>query len=444
MKTEINEKQKNGFFNSITFKLIIIGFLSLLLLIPAGMIKNLITEREQRRDETIIEVTSKFGKEQTLCGPVLTVPFLTHSFDKDKKIISTKHLAHFLPEELDISGNILPEIRYRGIYKVIAYNSKLNFKGKFIPLDFSELNIDNPDILWNDAYFSFGITDLRGINKNLKVFCNDSLFSVNAGLKDKDVTSSGVTVNYPVLNNNPMSFSIEIDLNGSHSLNFIPLGKETNASIQSTWASPSFEGAFIPDKREVTDSGFIANWNILQLNRNYPQKWVGKDYSVFESTFGTRLFQEVDTYQKTNRSVKYAFLFIALTFILFFFSEVLNKKKIHAIYYLLVGAALTIFYSLLIALSEHISFNLSYLLASIAIISLITVFSYSIFKNKIITSTILLVLIALYSFLFTILQLADYSLLLGNIGLVIVLALVMYFSLKVDWFELKGSVNNEG
>ncbi len=441
MRTNHLEIQKNKITNSVTFKLMVIGILLLLLLIPSSMIKKMILEREKRRDETIIEVTSKWGNAQTLCGPILTIPYVTY-IDTKNGIKKSRHQANFLPDDLIISGTLIPEVRYRGIYKVIAYTAQLKFAGKFNILDFSGLKIKETDILWEETYLSIGITDMRGINRNIIINWNDSVLNVNPGLKNNHIMSSGVTASPKVCSDKHHEFNFEIDLNGSHYLNFIPLGKETNVNLQSTWNTPSFDGAFLPDEHNITDTGFIAHWNILQLNRNYPQKWIDNEFDLDHSEFGIKLLFPVDTYLKAMRSVKYSLLFITLTFLVFFFSEILNKKRIHFIHYMLVGIALIIFYSLLIALSEHIGFNLSYLIASLAIVGLITVFSNSIFQKKYVTFVILVVLIVLYVFLFTILQLASYSLLLGNIGLFIVLALVMYFSKKVDWFGVINK-NNE-
>jgi inner membrane protein len=213
--------------------------------------------------------------------------------------------------------------------------------------------------------------------------------------------------------------------------------------LQSAWNTPSFSGAFLPDNRNITDSGFSADWNILQLNRNYPQYWINDKYNVDASAFGVDLITPVDTYQKSERSVKYAVLFIGLTFLVFFFSEMLTKIRIHPVNYLLVGVALCIFYSLLTALAEHMAFVYAYLIGSITIVSMITIFAHSLYKKWKVTGTVLAVLVALYIFLFVILQLMDYSLLLGNIGLVIILGIVMIFSRKIDWYSTIRSNGNK-
>ena len=438
---ENQEKLHKQITGSVTFKLAIIVILTLLLLIPAGMIQNMIREREQRRDETITEVTSKWGNTQILCGPVLTIPYKTYTKTKDG-IDTYVCFAHFLPTMLDVSGIVTPEIRHRGIYKVIAYNARLSFQGSFEAVNLKALSINPADILWEEATVEIGIPDMRGINQSIAIEWNRNIIPVMPGIPANGINSSGVYASVPVTENETSGFSFDLDLNGSHSLNIVPLGKETRMNISSPWKSPSFTGAFLPDEHQISDTGFTARWNILQFNRNYPQQWIGNNIKTGDSAFGVDLIVPVDTYQKSMRSAKYAILFIALTFLILFFAEVIRKTSIHPIQYLLVGIALSIFYTLLTALSEHISFALSYLIASVVIITLISLFTRSLYKNVRISAAVAGSLIVLYVFLFVVLQLTDYALLFGSTGLVLVLAVVMYFSRKIDWYATVNDRNN--
>ncbi|RLD77336.1 MAG: cell envelope integrity protein CreD, partial [Bacteroidetes bacterium] len=231
------------------------------------------------------------------------------------------------------------------------------------------------------------------------------------------------------------SFSFSLNLRGSEELYFIPLGKNTDVTIHAPWPNPKFNGAYLPDNHNITEEEFTANWHLLHLNRNYPQRWLGNQYNVAESSFGVNLLIPVDHYQKSERSAKYAIMIIAFTFLIFFFVEVLNRTRIHPIQYLLVGLALIIFYSLLIAISEHINFNISYLISSAAVIVIVTLYSKSIYKNTRQTTITGLTLVILYGFIFITLQLQDYALLMGIIGLFIVMAIVMYLSRKINWYE---------
>ncbi len=439
----MTEKNETKFWvrNSITIKFIIVGLMILALLIPAGMIKNLIHERNALRNSVISEVSYKWGNPQTIAGPIISIPYKLY-YKKDKELVEETRYAHFLPEDLNIEGKLNPEIRYRGIYKVIVYNTNLSFSGTFNKPDFSNWKIPESDIMWENATLAIRIPDMRGIKEGIKVKWNKNEYDVNPGINNQNYNYTGVSTNIDFNNSENYKFQFNLNINGSESLNFIPVGKETNVEINSDWADPSFDGSFLPYHRKVTENGFNAKWKVLHLNRPYPQKWIGDTYSIDESTFGVKLLLPVDHYQKSLRSVKYAIMFISLTFLIFFFTEILNKKRIHPIQYLLVGLGLSIFYTLLVSLSEQISFNLAYLTASFSIITLITAYSYSMLKNKKLTAIVALVLIVLYVFLFTILQLQDYALLLGSIGLFIALAIVMYLSRKVDWYSNLNGDNN--
>lgn len=411
------------------------------------MVESLIQERESRQQEAIIEVSSKWGEQQTITGLVLTVPYKTYSkvYEGEKtdkfKLVESIEYAHFLPEVLNINGDISPEIRYRGIYEVIVYNSKINLTGNFTTPSFEEWEIDKNNILWEDAFVSLGLSDLRSIQENISVKWNNLDYFFNPGVESNDVIQNGISTRFPINYKDTVTskydFSLNLNFNGSSSLNFIPLGKMTKVTIKSKWKNPSFVGAFLPDAREINSEGFSANWEVLHLNRSYPQNFKGTIEGINESSFGVNLIVPVDEYQKSMRSAKYAVMFITLTFLIFFFVQILNGVKIHPIQYIIVGLALCVFYTLLIALSEHIAFKFSYLISSISIISLITLYAKSIFNNKKLTTLIGLILIVLYLFIYSIIQMEDYALLMGSVGLFIVLATIMYLSRKIDWYAIK-------
>lgn len=441
-----NEHQQNqSFFDqlnikvkaSVTLKLFSIAILVLLLLIPTAMIKSLIRERESTHESAINEVSSKWGNEQTVTGPIITIPYKKIFIEKNKEPITQIEYAHFLPDELNITGEITPETRYRGIYKVVVYNTQVQITGKFPYPEFADWNIAPENILWNESFVSLGIPDMRGIKDtiNLQWANLTQPFAFNPGISTKDITGSGVSVRVPLEKQTPLTFSFNLNLNGSKKLNFIPLGKETNIKLSSKWTNPSFDGAFLPDKREVSDTGFTASWKILHLNRNYPQEWRGAAYDVTNSQFGVTLLLPVDEYQKSMRSAKYAIMLISLTFIVFFFFEILNKRRIHPFQYILVGLALCIFYTLLLSLAEHITFNYAYIVAGIATILAVTLYSKSVFKTGLPTILMGLILVILYGFIFVTIQLQDYALLLGSIGLFVVLVVVMYLSRKINWYS---------
>jgi len=445
-KMSFFERANRWIKESIMLRLFTMGILILLLLIPVSMVKQLISERETIQTEAIKEVSSKWGERQTVTGLILTVPYKTtekiYSKDSAEKysLIETIKYAHFLPDELNISGEIFPELRYRGIYEVIVYNSKMKLSGSFSSPKFNEWNIAKDNIIWKDAFVSLGLSDLRSIQENISVNWNDHQYLFNPGVESNDVVKSGISTRIPIALkdtiNTRFDFSLNLNFNGSTCLNFVPLGKMTKVNIKSNWKNPSFSGAFLPDKREITKDGFSAYWEVLHLNRTYPQSFRGSTDGIRESSFGVNLIVPVDEYQKSMRSAKYAVMFITLTFLIFFFVQILNKVRIHPIQYIIIGLALCVFYTLLIALSEHIAFKYSYLISSVSIISLITIYVKNIFNNRTLTWIISLILTILYLFIYSIIQLEDYALLMGSIGLFIVLAIVMYLSRKINWYSV--------
>ncbi len=422
--------------NSISARLIIISFLVLVLTTPSLMIRSLISERQNRRDSAITEVSSKWGQTQTITGPILSVPYIEYFTKDDGKTSSKTMYAHILPDILNIDGVIVPEIRNRGIYKVVLFNSELKINGNFTTLDLDDLKIPAKDIFWNDAFISLGITDMKGI-KDLVIFKIDNDdYLANSGIETNDVVKSGVSRIIPgIQSGSHFTFSLTLNINGSNGLNFTPTGKETNVTINSDWVSPSFIGHFIPSDHEISEDGFIANWKVLHLNRNYPQTWVGDKYNVENYAFGVDLLIPVDEYQKNTRTAKYAFMFICLTFLSFFMIELLNKNIMHPIQYLLIGFSLLVFYSLLLSISEHMSFKYAYLVSSSATIILISLYTLSVLKSKFQTSIIFSILLLLYVYLYIVIQLQDFALLIGNIGLFIILSIVMYLTRKIDWFS---------
>ncbi len=432
-----NEKLDN-FSRSITLKAVIIGFLTLLMLIPGFMIQNLISERKNRSQETIEKINEKWSNAQTINGPVLTIPYTKVYQDKDNKTVSEKHFLNIAPELLNINVKLLPEVRHYGIYKTILYKSELMISGNFNKTDLQKFNEGTID--WEDVFLTIGISDLRGVTNNIDFMLDSVRYPAEAGGNiNTGIAGNGLVIkpSNPTIfqSGRSLAFNCRLNLKGSSNINFIPLGKTTIVRMNGAWTSPGFIGNFSPEYK-LSDKGFEATWNILYFNRNIPEKWSDNNVESFDSTmFGVDLVDMVDHYQQNMRSAKYAFMFIALTFVVFFFVEVLTKKRIHPIQYLLVGIALILFYSLLLSISEQLNFGLAYLIASIATIGLITVYAHSIFKNKMQTGILTGILSLLYVFLYVVLQLEDIALLIGSIGLFIILGIIMYFSRKINWYK---------
>ena len=445
--------------NSLLIKLGSIGFLTLLLIIPNSMINDLVNERQGRHVEASWEVSSSWGSAQTITGPILSVPVSEWVQLENGKKQETVRTAFFLPTLLQSDGEIIPSIRKRGIYKIVVYQSELVITGKFSKPDLEALHLNPENVHWDQAKISLGISGLSGIKNRIGIEWSGQNIQLEPGTADPSVLASGVSNGVPL---NPdqdeYNFSINLKVNGTGNLKFEPLGKETRLNLESTWPSPSFTGSFLPDSREVSKDGFKASWTVLDFNRNYPQQWLdhtftfngqntgyeelnsyGRNSSVSASegaAFGVRLVQPVDEYAKTERSTKYAIMVIGLTFLIYFFFETLRKFHIHPFQYLLVGLALSVFYLLLLSISEYLGFNKAYFLATGATISLIGIYSYGIIKSWRLTLQLSVLLGLIYSFIFIVLQLEDFALLAGSLGIFGALAIVMFYSRNVDWYNL--------
>lgn len=438
MSTQDSLKKAGDFIRtSVTLKMVSIGILILILLIPASMTFDLMWERKARRDTVVNELNQKWGSQQTITGPFLTVPYKVFYKDSDDEVKFNLHYLHILPEQLKINGELTPHVRYRSIYEAVLYNAKLSLTGVFKTPNLSQMEIEQDNILWDKAVFSLGITDMRGIQKNITINFDNKHYDVTPGLKTIHIASSGISANIPYSQTEAEHpFSLELDVNGSEQIQFIPVAEETTAQLKSSWPSPSFNGAFLPTQREVTNDGFSANWKVLHLNRNYPQFWEGSQYDVKSSAFGLKLLITADIYQKNERVSKYAVMFILFTFAAFFFSEILNRKRVHPIQYLMVGMAVILFYVLLLAISEHVNFDFAYILSALAITLLVTGYAQGMMKNRYFTLTVLATLGVLYAYLYIVLQLEDYALLMGSIGLLLVLSGIMYLTRKIDWYAI--------
>lgn len=429
--------------SSVMLKIFVIAALVIILMVPTTLVQFLITDRENVQNDAINEVSTSWSMGQTIVGPYITIPYIDQTVvmsDSTRKVVTVNKTLFVLPNQLNINGDILPETRYRGIYEVVVYDSKLNLKGNFEEIDFEELGVKPEWLLLDQAKLNVGITDLKGIENQIELKWNDSLNNFNPSIVSKsENVNSGINSPIEISLTDSIGYNFEFNLNlkGSQHIFFTPVGKTTITNLKSSWDTPSFSGKFLPDTRNTNENGFTAAWKILHLNRNYPQMWLDDDYIMDNEIFGTNLMLPVDNYTKSDRVIKYAILFIVLTFLAFFFVEVMNKVYIHPIQYLLVGLSLVVFYVLLVSFSEHLLFNLAYWLATILTLVLISGYTWAITKSKAVGGVILGILSLLYMFIFTIIQLEDYSLLIGSIGMFVILAFVMFTSRKIDWYKVK-------
>jgi inner membrane protein len=442
---EIAEENVSGqeFFerHGISLKLVAVMILALLLLIPRSFVEEMISERELRKCETYSEIAKGWGREQVVNGIVLYVPVVYETGTEN--VIRTVRYLHILPDELNIAGHIIPERRYKSIYEFIFYSSEVKVSGSFLLKNTDDYSAGDGVIKWEEAYLAMGISSMNGIKETVKVTYDGNELTPEQGIRITDIFKTGLSskagINYS--EGKRINFSYDLNLNGSGALKFLPSGKETAVKIDSSWPDPNFHGSFLPSKKDISDKGFSSEWKVIDLNRSYPQNWIEGNYEIQmkESVFGVSLSYPVDDYRKISRSVKYLLLFVSLTFLMFFLSEVLSKKRIHFVQYVLVGLSLLVFFVLLLSLSEHIPFLASYIISSVSTIALIGLYSSGISKSRRFGYLITTALSVLYVFLYVLLKNQDFSLLIGSIGIFAALSITMLATRNTDWYNLKNT-----
>jgi len=439
-------------------KLIGVGVLILLLLIPLGMITGVLSDRLNRRNEAVADITSSWGREQCVIGPVLIIPY-QYRFKTVKEVpgkegkVEKREVeetasawAYFLPELLNVTGDAETQMLHRGIYEAAVFLAQVKLSGRFAVPDFSAFKIDPKDVQWKDAMVTIAINDLRGTREGLVLDWGGVKRPLLPGSQVPGYTTGATATladDKPI--NTPAEFSIPVDFNGSEGIYFAPFGVQNEATLKSNWPDPAFRGAFLPTERSVRDNGFDAKWKVSYYGRSYPQSWtsqMGNDrfttQTVSQSVFGARFLSILDSYRFVERSIKYGVLFLVLVFTTFFLFEVTARQKIHPFQYLMVGAALCLFYLLLLSISEFRGFGLAYLLAAAASTILITWYCRYFLGGGIRTLMIGAGLAGVYTFLYITLRQEDYALLMGAIALFILLGVVMYVTRKVDWYARDG------
>lgn len=471
-----NEQQSLGLggwlMHSITAKLLFIIFLIMLLLIPSEFVKSLIRERQVRQGDVVREISSKWAGEQTISGPVLTIPYIetisfvdkTNGAEVMRSEDQLKYL-YVLADDLKIDLTTKTELLHRGIFDAVVYQTVLRATGHIAPPQLEKTAIDPQKIRWEDARLVVGIGDLKGL-KSVPSFTIAGR-KVEAGADETGLGLFGqsivVDAGLTGLPQSMIPFAFDLDIKGSHALQFTQLAKTTSVMVKGDWVTPKFEGQFLPDTREVTESGFEATWIVPNHFLSLPKQWMSSGTAIEPNpigavdevayyseraarpahasagrqadVFGVRFLQAVDHYKKVDRTAKYAILIVLLTFVALFFTEVIGKRQVHIIQYGLIGAAMIIYYCLLLSFSEHIGFNAAYAVASVATVALVSLFIAKILGQRKTAWLFAAILLVFYLFIFVIIQLEEMALLFGSIGLFITVSLLMYFSSKINWLQ---------
>lgn len=431
---------------SVIFRLAVMAGVFVALMVPITMIYTLVEERTSRRDEAVRVISDEWGRPQVFSGPVLTIPFRFTVERPNSPKESFEDLATFLPEELHIETTVTPELRRRGLFEVPVYRAALQISGRFAAPEITRVFTGTPDVRWNEAQLAVALSDPRGVAGPVRLTWNGAARPVRGGLADQMLGPAGFSASVAVAPDspNPLPFALTLELNGTKSLEFLPAAEETAISMRSAWQHPGFRGAPLPYSHTITAQGFAAEWRVPQFGHGFPSAWrtgVAKRDSLAQAlegaAVGVTLVQPVDVYQRSSRAVKYAALFIVMTFVVAFLWEIIGGVLIHPVQYLFIGFGLCIFYLLLLALSEHVGFDAAYLWSSVPTIVLISWYWQWVVRARRRALVMFGALAALYGFLYLLLRAEDAALLAGAIGLFLMLALVMFLTRRVNWYDLK-------
>jgi len=425
----------------------IMGVLMVVLLVPLAMIYGVVAERESRRNSVAAEISAEAGGAQIVGGPVLVIPYRYTSTDNfGRSQASVAHLS-ILPDQLSIAGQVEPEIRRRALFPVIVYRAHLKISGRFSRPDLSHLRPSPDEVLWNDAMLNVGVSDPKGISRRLEASLAGQVRPFVPGVSNVGLFSTGVQAPAAGLqptSTDPIPFSLELDLNGTRELRFLPAGNDTTVQLSSPWPHPSFVGAPLADERRIDRDGFSASWHVPYFGRGYPPAWTSagqnRDQLLAQaaaSAFGVALVQPVDIYLQTERAVKYAALFIVLTFVIAFLWEITGGVLLHPVQYVFLGFTMCVFYLLLLSLSEHAGFDIAYLAAAGATIILLSRYWSWLLKAAKGAWLMGAALTVLYGYLYLLLRLEDYALLAGSVGVFAALAVVMFLTRRVNWYDLR-------
>jgi inner membrane protein len=465
-----NKSSFKKFSHGYTFKILMLIALVLLLLIPLAMIRGMIYERNRTADSAEAEIMEAWGSQLMEAGPVLMVPGVrtnqirTRTERDGEKIEEVKYpfTLFIMPQKLNIKAVFTTEIRRRGIFSVPLFSGGLALSGTFDPAGALASLSPNEELSFAQAELIIVLSSQKGIrkiekalwnnqelffqpgNRGLNIIQRDSIYKDMMYREDKyrmtrDSGSggSGIYAAVPDFSGNEAEFDITIAIQGGQLARFMPVGQDTHVDIAADWASPSFQGSFLPGGSTITDSGFDAVWDISYLSRDIPLFWKTedndyRDYSA--SMFGVNFFRAIDTYSLNTRAVKYAILFLIVPFLTLFLLEKYTKKRIHPVPYLLAGIANVIFYLLLLSFSEQMQFYRAYLLAALGVTAMMTLYSRSLLPSWNKSWYMGLVTTISYVLLYAVLNAESYALLIGSIGAFMVVALVMYITRKLEWY----------
>lgn len=420
--------------HSFTLKVLGIGALALLMLIPLLQVQGLISERNGLRYQAMVQVATRWGEAQTVGGPLLALPY-RQRWKTDQGWAERTSTRLLLPATLSVDATLRTATRAYGIYATPVYTAGIDMSARFETDDLAVLR----EVAAQGAgklELRLPLSDVRGLREVRAVRINGQEHRLQPGSITAGYATAAVVLEAPLLQA-PITLELSLDLAGTESIQFLPLGRTTQLKLAADWGDPSFTGAFLPVRHEVAEQRFDASWQVLELNRGYGQHWDDGEPEaarIAASAFGATLYQPASIYQQNERAGKYGVLFIALSFVAFFLFEVLKKLRVHPVQYLLIGVALCTFYVLLLALSEQIGFGAAYALAAAAVALLVGGYAAAVLSTRRAGLVLGGSLCLVYGLLYGLVVSEQYSLLIGALALLAVIALLMYLTRRVDWY----------
>jgi inner membrane protein len=442
------------------FKLSFAILVGLVLTIPLFSVWLLVYDRQNQSEEAARSITAGWGGPQAMSGPVLVIPYRVAAtetvVENGKSVTRSNQVTRELtlaPEAIQLSTDLKSDLRKRSIYEVVVYDARTSGKARFaFPPDLSRTGVQPDQMGLTRAELRFGLSDPRGLGANPSVTVSGKPLRLQPGGGSNGGRGFFAWVDATGLVSQPVAVDFAYDFRGNAALSLAPQAGDTRWTVRSSWPSPSFGGAFLPASRHVGDKGFDATYRIgnLALGRslvstgdagasaNPPTPPRDTEYSAPASgdsaqTAQISLIQPVDLYSQVNRATKYGFLFIGFTFLALLMFDVIGGVRVSAVEYLLMGAALVLFFVLLLAFAEVIGFTPAYILASAAIAGLNTAYSAAVLNSWRRAAFIGALLVGLYAVLYILLSLEAYSLLIGSLLLFSALAGVMYATRQIDW-----------
>jgi inner membrane protein len=424
-------------------KLCALGAVALALVAALGSVQGLVSERQMRQREAEQSVVDSLAGAQTVLGPVLQRRCTeawqrTEVQGKERKTVDERRdfVVTDWPRRLDVRAAAAIEPRYRGLFKINAYLSKTTLTADWAPTRVPPPSGEHAgaQVRCQPATVSVVLSDARGI-RSAAVRLDGRTVAVAPG-SQLATRPRGFHVVVPDDAAAPAGLhaDITLDMAGTGSLGWTPVGDETRVQLTSDWAHPSFGGNFLPVEREIGAQGFRAQWQVSALATTAQQQARGDAASV--ESFGVSFIDPVNTYVLSDRATKYGLLFILLTFVGVALVEVLRRLRVHPIQYLLVGLALTVFFLLLLGLGEHLAFEWAYLGASGACTALLTFYGSHVLRGLKPGLVFGLGIATLYGALYALLQMEQNALVLGSLLIFAVLAAVMFATRRIDWYAL--------